>query len=465
MPLPRLVIPLSQQFSVRYLLRTGLFPLITEYAQPVVLPAWEDSALQAELESAGAEVHPLPRVEYARDYLHILKQLDICHVEQVHSRTTAIDARRNAILNPLPFRRKLRDMLYRTALALPGHASRLLASEEKRLKTGTNIHVFSKLLKDLRIDALFTITPFLREEHLLLRAAKEGGLPLATSILSFDNLTTRGWIPVLFDLYMVWNAYNQAEVYRVYPGAIDRMVKIVGAPQMDFYWDPAYIWPETEWRNTLGLPSDRPVILFGGGPPSIVTNEPDILCHLDDAITAGLIPEKLVILARPHPHDKLERWSAALDRCRHVICDEPWRSSNAGRLFANISRRDIEKLVSTLKYSAVHINTSSTMTIDGAIFDHPQIGPAYDDTSPRHQQVIAELYEREHFLPIMSSGGLPLARSREELVQLVNAALAEPAQLKENRKTMVANIITFDDGQATRRLDQSLREFLSARLR
>lgn len=460
MSLPRLIIPISQQFSVRYLLRTELLSRISEFAQPVALLAWNDESLCSELERIGVEVRLLPRSEYARDYMHIQKQLDIYHITQVNSSTTAIDARRRAIFNPAPLRWQLRDALYRVVLAFPGYTAWMLAAQNRRLEHASNLAVFSALLADLRADALFTITPFLRSEHLLLRAARDRGLPLATSILSFDNLTTRGWIPVTFDLYMVWNAYNQAEVRRVYPQANGCPVEIVGAPQMDFYWDPAYIWPEVEWRATLSLPAERPVILFGGGPTIIVQNEPQTLVHLDEAISAGRIREKPVILLRPHPHDKLERWSAALDRCRHVVCDEPWRVPGSNPLFTNVTRRDIEKLASTLKHSMVHINTSSTLTIDGAIFDRPQIGPAYDESSPRHHQAMGKLYEREHFLPIVQSGGLSLAHSRDELITLVNDALENPARLSENRRKMVRSIITFDDGQSTHRLILALRDFI-----
>jgi hypothetical protein len=458
-----LAIPLCQQFSVRYLLRTGLLQRITEYAQPVVLSTWEDAVLQREMEAAGIEVHPLPRVEYGRAYQHLLKQLDLVHLKRVQSPTTAMDARRNALLHPISFRRRVRDTLYRFALSLPGYASWLREAEAKRLRSATNLDTFLNLLRGLRTDAVFTITPFLRDEHLFLRAAHELRMPLAASILSFDNLTTRGWIPVIFDLYMVWNTFNQAEVTRVYPEAAGRTVEIVGAPQMDFYRDASYLWPEAEWRAALALPAGRPVILFGGGPTSIVPNEPGIVLQLDQAIESGEIRGQPVLLLRPHPHDTLERWSAVLKQCRRVVCDEPWRAESPNRLQTNVSRRDIEKLASTLKHSAVHVNTSSTMTIDGALFDRPQIGPAYDDTDPRFDRAMKELYEREHFLPIVGSGGLTLAHSRGELVAAVNDALANPARGRAERQALVRRLITFDDGQSTKRVADGLRKLLTER--
>ena len=50
------------------------------------------------------------------------------------------------------------------------------------------------------------------------------------------------------------------------------------------------------------------------------------------------------------------------------------------RATADMRRRYIQKLASCLYHSKIDINIASTMAIDGAIFDRPQIAPAYDDS-------------------------------------------------------------------------------------
>ncbi len=42
---PRLLVPMSLQFSVRYLLRSGLLSQISDFAQPVILLGWADETL------------------------------------------------------------------------------------------------------------------------------------------------------------------------------------------------------------------------------------------------------------------------------------------------------------------------------------------------------------------------------------------------------------------------------------
>ena len=459
---PRLLIPLSIQFCVRYLLRTGLLRYIAEYAQPIVLMAWEDKGLQQELENVGAEVFPLPEARFGVQHERLRRQINLWYLHQLKSPSTAIDERRNSLERPtsIRLRRFIGDTYYYAKLAFPGVVERLQEEENRIIIEDTNFAAFQHLLEKLSADAIFSLTPFLRAEELLLRAAEHRELPRCTAILSFDNITTRGWIPVTFDCYLLWNQYNAAELHRAYPKTIDKKVVIVGSPQFDFYWDSSYLWTEEEWRSRLALPRGRPIILFGAGVRQIVPQEPLFLEQIDQAIDAGQLPGKPLILFRPHPNDSLQRWSSVLQRAKHVVCDLPWADGpEMGK--TNITRTDIERLASTLRHSQAHVNTSSTMTVDGAIFDRPQIGPAYDDRHRRkYDRSTRELYLREHYRPITNSGGLALTYNREQLIEAVCSSLQEPEKLQSGRKRIVREICTYEDGKSTERVAWSIRKFL-----
>jgi CDP-glycerol glycerophosphotransferase (TagB/SpsB family) len=126
-----------------------------------------------------------------------------------------------------------------------------------------------------------------------------------------------------------------------------------------------------------------------------------------------------------------------------------------------VRRQDVQKLASCLLYSCVHVNVASTMTLDGAIFDRPQIGPAYDDTPERtYDRTARELYLQEHYLPITHSGGLEIAYSRAELIHAVRSAMDDPGRLADGRKRLVREMCTYDDGRATERVAQAMRSFL-----
>ena len=52
---PRLLIPMSIQFSVRYILRSGLLDRLREIADPIVLLGWRDDDLE------GSSSNPEPK--------------------------------------------------------------------------------------------------------------------------------------------------------------------------------------------------------------------------------------------------------------------------------------------------------------------------------------------------------------------------------------------------------------------
>lgn len=463
---PRLLLPITYQFSVRYVLRTGLLEHLSEFTHPVVVVSWQDPGLYQELEQNGAEVHLLPESKYGSAYLRIRRQIDTWFERRLNTPSSAIDRRRMEVprspyLNTV---KRLQRLKHRLVLALQDNERYMFEQERCFLQADTNLAEFVDLLDEIKPSAVFSVTPFHKYEDLLLRAAKMHGLPTSASFISFDNLTTRGWIPIIYDHYLVWNQYNLMELRRAYPEASEKPIDVVGAPQFDFYYDSNYIWEEVLWRQRLDLPMDRPVILFAGGPVNIVPHEPHILGQLDQAVAEGWLPYNPIILFRRHPIDELRRWQPILDEARHIVVDQPWQNHDVTK-YANIDQYGIEKLTSTLAHSAVHINTSSTMTLDGAIFDRPQIGPAYDDRPGKlYDHTARDLYKREHFLPIVRSGGLAIAYSREELIDHVRDALLNPGRLKDERQRMVREIATFTDGRATERVVRALQKFIAHQL-
>jgi CDP-glycerol glycerophosphotransferase (TagB/SpsB family) len=332
--------------------------------------------------------------------------------------------------------------------------------EIEALDNHTNFKEFTELVKKLQPDAFFSITPYFLDEEFILRAVSTTNARLSTAILSFDNITTRPRIPVIFDQYLLWNDYNKSELMRIYPETKNKQIVIVGSPQFDFYYDKKYLWDEKIWRKRLGIPENRKVILYAAGPYQIAPLEPHWVSQVDSAIQKDELPGKPVILLRRHPVDSQERWNSLIDHSNNIVLDNPWTNGDITPSQTNVTQYDIEKLVSTLAFSDIHINASSTMTIDGAIFDKPQIGPAYDDNERKFHKEMQQLYLREHYLPITNSGGLEIAKNKKELIYLIRQAMEDPDRLSMNRKRMVQEICTFNDGKSTDRVFNALKSFL-----
>ena len=162
---------------------------------------------------------------------------------------------------------------------------------------------------------------------------------------------------------------------------------------------------ETEWRGTAGLPDEGPVILYGAGPPALVPNEPELVAAIDQAIEDGRIPGRPHLLVRRHPSDVGDRWDDVAGRLRHGWVDLPWAvGSTPYRGWPTDA--DIRVQMSALAHSVVHVNVCSSMTLDGAVFDRPQVCPTFvPGLTGAAAQRIARFYDQEHWAPIAASGG------------------------------------------------------------
>jgi hypothetical protein len=459
---PRLLIPMSIQFSVRYILRSGLLDRLREVAQPVILLGWREEELEKELKKAGVEVDFLMASRVGKNYDRVRSWMNFVQKMRLNTPSEMIWERRSDLFRtPYErFRRRARRHIFHAGFSIPGSAEMLSRKEEELWKADTNWVEIQEQMDRLRPDAALSLTPFLANEEMALRVCEHRGIPLVTSVLSFDNITTRGWWPVHFDRYLVWNRYNANELLRGYPDVNAEQLRIVGSPQFDFYWKPEFCWDEGEWRRQLSLPPARPVILFGGGHFRCAPQEPCFLQQIDAAISRDEIPGNPIILFRGHPVDDIKRWMPVLSEAKNVVYDDP---SPKGRPtgYANMSRWDIQKLASCLFHSRVHVSVASTMAIDGAIFDRPQVGPAYDDRPRRKfDKACRELYDHEHFLPITLSGGIEVAYNRDELVRAVRSGLEDPGRLKEQRKKLVREVCTYDDGRSAERVAREVGSFI-----
>src|SRR6478609_250431 len=74
---PKLLIPVSINFAVRYLFRTGLAEQMQEFAHPVFLFTWNEPALLDELRERGFECHVVPECNYDPEYLNVRMLIDL----------------------------------------------------------------------------------------------------------------------------------------------------------------------------------------------------------------------------------------------------------------------------------------------------------------------------------------------------------------------------------------------------
>lgn len=460
----RVLVAVSYGFSVRYLLPTGALDRMASVCHPVVGLGWDDEHLAELLRGRGFEVCRLPDARLDHGYRKYRRQLAIVHQRRLASPTSSIQRAQRTSTNTnqrartISAVRRWRDQV---VARRPGGARALLAAEADRIETGTNVADFRKFVRLHDFDAVVSLTPYHEQDGLLLWAAREERVPSLTSVISFDNPTTRERLIVRSDRIAVWNRYNVDELRRAYPELRPDQVGVIGAPQFDLHRRDDLVLDPDEWRRRFGLPPSRPVILYGAGPGEALPGEARLVEMIDRAIGDGRIPGNPYLLVRRHPNDPPEPWQELGRRLRHGVVAEPWApGSTPFRGWPTDD--DLALQMSSLAHSAVHVNVCSSMTVDGAMFDRPQVGPTFiPGASTAENRRVAAFSRQEHWLPIARSGGLATASDEESLIEAIGRGLERPDEFHDGRRRIISEILTFDDGRSSQRLADEVAALLA----
>jgi hypothetical protein len=426
--------------------------------------AWQQDDLINELKYDGFEVYIMPPYKMDETYNAIKNKINHWYLNFV-LKTPGIELEkkfRQTYSTSTTSRIAQLHKFYLTSLIRLNRSivKKWKADEDALMKQSSTYKQYAAWLTDLKIDSLFTVTPFLSEVNLIGRILKESGNKIIASIHSFDNVTKRGWQQTIFDCYLVWNKYNQQELLRIYSQQLNAdQIKIVGAPQFDFHFDKNFLLAKQDWLKKFNIPKGKKIILYAGGAGAFFPMEVQYAVYIKQLIEAGDLKDT-VLLVRHHPLDKPDRWLKHIGHSDSVFFETPQQGTEKLD-YTNVTVNDVKGLMSTLAYTDVHISFCSTITVDGSAFAKPQIGVYYDESQPQYQQVLRNIYQQEHYLPIINNNGVSLAKGKDQFKQLLIDALQHPENYLQQTSNCLNEIITYTDGKSAERAVQVLKTFFS----
>jgi len=291
-------------------------------------------------------------------------------------------------------------------------------------------------------------------------AAKEKGIPVIAHILSFDNLTSRGLLPLVHDYFLVWNEKMRSELLFMYPNIKPDRVFVTGTPQFDFHMKEDSCFSREEVAKRLGLNQEPKWILYAANSNGLTPTEPELVHQIYDVLTSSLTDLNWQMVVRLHPMDDPKRWETLARECKDLRFCFPTDERFRGR--KDVTTFDDQRLlVGVLKHSSVCICMGSTMSLDAAIVDTPVIGIAYAATPGSvEDKFYREAYGTEHYSPLARSGGIQLVYDHQELVKAVKTYLGDPEQHRDQRRRMVLSECGTVDGKAAGRIADMLLRFL-----
>jgi hypothetical protein len=165
------------------------------------------------------------------------------------------------------------------------------------------------------IDALFDrspadrllVTPLLyfgSRQVDYVRCARRRGINSVLAVGSWDHLTTKGLIHELPDRILVWNEQQRTEAVELH-GARSEQVVATGAQAYDHWFATRPSEDRTTFCARVGLPSDRPYLLYTCSSPFIAPYEVDVVRRWIRAIreSADETLRTAGVLVRPHPQN------------------------------------------------------------------------------------------------------------------------------------------------------------------
>jgi hypothetical protein len=286
-------------------------------------------------------------------------------------------------------------------------------------------------------------------------AARQSGIPTATFIFSWDNMTSKGRIAAPFDHYLVWSDLMRQELLRYYPD----VAHIVGTPQFDPYADADLHWSREEFFARIKADLSRPLICFSGNNAENSPEDHEQVRILMEFIRSGRIRGNPQVLLRPAPIDDGARFASVRRDFPELIYAHPsWIRTDAGWDHVLPPASDVQFLANLTRHADLNINFGSTMTLDFAVNDKPVINSTFDVASPPVFGMPAFDFcmQFDHYRPVAELGASRFARTTSELADFVNLYLSHPETDRDARRRLVDLEIAGPLGTSTDRVIAAL---------
>lgn len=255
------------------------------------------------------------------------------------------------------------------------------------------------------------------------KAAQSLGIPVIASLLSWDNLTSKGTYKVKPDWLFVWNQNLVKEAVQIHDFEAKR-VFVTGAPVYDPWFDLSLGHSRASFCTQIGFDPSKPYILYLCSSKNIADKEIELIHMLVaqfEKIEEHIRP---FILIRPHPFNPMD--ADALE-------------SEWVRVFPKGGQRpDTDEARSTyydsLFHSAAIIGVNTTGFLESAVLDKPCLTVVTQQTS-RGQEM------RAHFKHLMDAGFIQVAKDFPELIAMTLQNITDSDVGRDNRSRFVCDFI------------------------
>lgn len=254
------------------------------------------------------------------------------------------------------------------------------------------------------------INPASRENEYL-RAAQGIGIPVLYSMVSWDNISTKGTFHGFPDYSVVWNEPLAKELNKLHGFPRERIF-ITGAPRFDHLLDHIQerMLSRSEFCQMAGVDENKDFILYVGST-FLVTNdrqknadESELIFAMADALASDPRTNKVNLILRPHPTN-----STFLEKVREAAKPNLVVFPSKGELPDTDEKRS--RFHNAIYHSFAVAGVNTTAFLEAVALDKPCI--------TIEGQNSAETQMLPHFHHLTNAGFLETACGAEQFVDVV----------------------------------------------
>ena len=307
---------------------------------------------------------------------------------------------------------------------------------------------------EYKVDLVFSTQPLMAYfDRPGVWAAQRLGLTTISTLTAWDNLSTKGRMPIHYSHYLVWSEWMREELIKTHPDIDNKLITPVGPPDLDFHFNNRKIMSKEKFCSLFNLDIHRPIILFSPGPSGQSPNQPEMVERVYLAMKDGSIKNNPQLFVRSHPVGDFSYWESFKEKYPQISFSEyGGLDGDIGRDW-NPTMTDLDILIASLYHCSLMINFSSTITLEAFIYDKPVINIAYDfDRESFFHEYTANAYSVDSYRPVVETKSTKIAYSNDDVVRYANEYLKNPKLDSENRKKLLKLIVGFVDGKTHRRI-------------
>jgi len=247
-------------------------------------------------------------------------------------------------------------------------------------------------------------------------------------VLSFDNITSRGYLPYkYFDIYMVWNKKMKKELVNLY-NIDSKKIFITGTPQFIFNSKSHFSHKNKDiiYKEFL-IPNYKKYIVYAGNHFAHTPSEPDLLNYIINTFKKIDEFSDIHWILRFHPLDNFSRWDDIIEKNDNLSVSIPWQKTNIDGHISIPKVEDLLTFSSILEYAFCVFNVSSTITIDASIQNTPSFCIGFHPFDKNEGNYYYNVHFSNHYSTILNFGASPL-------IVNINQLISELKQLKSYDK-------------------------------